>query len=247
MNSESAVEHGPALPLLHVDRGLAWREIALVVYEGLEMPTTTKSLLMTVAAVVLLGCDGDNRPPSDKGHSVLDAGDADGAAAGTGGSGLTGGTGGDGTADDAGGADVDAAAGPGTDAAVGDAGPVLPDAGGLDAFDGMCASSRWSTVSDACWGCWCTQCAASLNAATRRSMEIFECMFEKELLVNNAFELACEVRAGQQECVGTSTDDWNKLVTFDQCLMTLPPLFTFRHCETECGVTYPGDVCTRYP
>jgi len=206
----------------------------------------TKLLVLLLTAAVLLGCDSDDRPPSDVGSpadgSVPPTGGTGGA--GTGG-GSPGGTGG-GADDDAGSLGDDAGSANGTDAAAADAGPVLPDAG-VDAFDGMCANSRWSTVSDACWSCWCTTCAATLNVATRRSMEIFECMFDKDLLVGNAFELVCEARAGQQECVGTSTDDWNKLVSFDQCLMTLPPLLKFRHCETECGVTYPGDVCTRYP
>jgi hypothetical protein len=191
--------------------------------------------MVIVLAVEMLGSDSDDRPPSDVGSP------RDGSVP------PTGGAGGDGTGDDAGSLDADAAAASGKDAAAGDAGPVLPDGGGVDAFDGMCATSKWSTFSDACWSCWCTQCAATLNVATRRSMEIFECMFDKELLVNNLLELACEVRAGQQECVGTSTDDWNKLVSFDQCLMTLPPLLAFRHCDTECSTPYPGDVCARYP
>jgi hypothetical protein len=207
----------------------------------------TKFLLLLVTAALMLGCDSDEGPPTDAPGPGLATGGTGGAGTGGAAPPPAGGTGGEDSADDAGGADVDAAVVPTADAAVADAGPGLPDGGALDAFDGMCASSRWSHVSEACWSCWCTTCAASLNLATRRSMEIFECMFEEELLVNNFFELACEVRAAQQVCVDGSTADWDKLVTFDQCLMGLPPLGAFRHCETECGVTYPGDVCVRYP
>jgi hypothetical protein len=117
----------------------------------------------------------------------------------------------------------------------------------VDPFTGMCSSARWSHVSPACWSCWCGECAESLNAATRKSLEIFECMFEQKLLVNDLFELVCEVNAGQAECVDGATDDWDKLVAFDTCLMANATAPAFRACEAECEIDYPGDVCTRYP
>jgi hypothetical protein len=135
-------------------------------------------------------------------------------------------------------------------AAAGGTGTGAGGAPSVDPFNGMCSSARWSTVSPDCWSCWCSKCASSLNAATRRSLEIFECMREKKLLVNDNSQLQCEVRAGTKECVGSDTADWNKLVTFDECLFgALTPKATgeFRACDTTCGTTYSGDVCTRYP
>jgi hypothetical protein len=135
-----------------------------------------------------------------------------------------------------------------SDAATIDDAMTGPDAGGtIDDFNGMCEGARWSHVSDACWSCWCAQCGDSLNIATRRSMEIFECMFEKDQLVNDFFELTCEIRAGLADCVDGAMDDWDKLVAFDTCLMQTATFPAFRACEAECGVTYSGDVCTRYP
>jgi hypothetical protein len=121
-------------------------------------------------------------------------------------------------------------------AAPGDAGPL------------RCASARWSNVSPACWSCWCAACGDTLNETTPRSQEIFACMFEKDLLVNSLFELSCEVRAGQAECAPDGGSDWDKLVSFDTCLIfSLGAANDFRVCDTECGVSYTGDVCTRYP
>jgi hypothetical protein len=121
------------------------------------------------------------------------------------------------------------------------------DASTIDAYNGMCASARWSNVPQECWSCWCSKCATTLNAATRRSLEIFECMFDKELLVDDGFELLCEVKAGQTECVDGDTSDWDKLVAFDQCLIGMPTVSEFRACDAICKPPYPGDVCTRYP
>jgi hypothetical protein len=124
---------------------------------------------------------------------------------------------------------------------------AAPDADTLDAFNGACASARWSHVPPACWSCWCAQCADTLNVATRKSMEIFECMFDEQLLVNRTDELACEVRAGTKDCVNGANDDWSKLVQFDLCLMGKATAPAFRACDTECAVDYTGTVCTRYP
>jgi len=78
-------------------------------------------------------------------------------------------------------------------------------------------------------------------------MEIFECAVDKKLRVNDVFELLCEKRAGEKDCVNGATAEWQALITFDMCLMAKPTPPAFRACDTECGTPYPGDVCTRYP
>lgn len=117
----------------------------------------------------------------------------------------------------------------------------------IDAFNGDCTKARWANVSQTCWSCMCSACASTMNLANRKSMEIFECMVQKKLLVNQLVELTCEQRAGLKDCVNGATTEWNNLVTFDLCLMSAPNKTTFRACDTECGTPYPGDVCTRYP
>jgi hypothetical protein len=216
-----------------------------------------------MAIAVLMGCQGEGgdsvsgSPPAAGMGDVGGeggAGGVGGGASGTGGgqpidAGIAGHGGTGGEPLDAGGAGEGGAGGEvAPDASEVDAAePMLTDASTLDDYNGMCATARWSNVSPECWSCWCERCSDTLNAATRRSFEIFECMFDERLVVDDFLELLCEVRAAEQECVDGSTQDWDKLVAFDTCLIGMPTDTEFRACDTVCRTPYADDVCTRYP
>jgi hypothetical protein len=139
-----------------------------------------------------------------------------------------------------------------------DAGAPVADAAGAGAedsgppgpFTGDCSSSRWASVSDACWSCFCNTCKDSLNACNLDCVNGIACASENHTQVGVAADVPCEERAFTAVCL-TDPDAQavvGQLVSFDECLITAhKPPEQLRACEKECGVIYTGDVCQRFP
>jgi hypothetical protein len=133
---------------------------------------------------------------------------------------------------------------PGADAAgAEDSGPPGP-------FTGDCSSSRWASVSDTCWSCFCNSCKDSLNACNLECVNGIACASEKHTQVGVAADIPCEERAFTAACL-TDPDAQavvSQLVSFDECLIAAhKPPEQLRACEKECGFVYTGDVCQRFP
>jgi hypothetical protein len=131
-----------------------------------------------------------------------------------------------------------------------DAGDSGSDARPVDPFNGDCSSARWASVSDACWSCFCNRCKDALNGCNGECFKGAACAVDNHILVGVATELQCEVRAVSATCLKdeASRTAAGPLLQFDGCLINQhrDPEH-LRACEQECGVTYTGDVCERFP
>jgi hypothetical protein len=114
-------------------------------------------------------------------------------------------------------------------------------------FNGDCTTARWADVSDECWSCMCTACAAQLNACDETCVGVLNCGMQTGCLVNQASELLCEIRCVGNECLADAGAAAQPATNFDTCLIGAPKPSGFRACEDVCAIPYPGDVCTRYP
>jgi hypothetical protein len=77
-----------------------------------------------------------------------------------------------------------------------------------------------------------------------------ECGIEKHVLVGKVEEVACEVRAFSATCLNdpATSPQSDATTAFDVCLIGARlPSSMLRICEPECGLTYTGDVCERFP
>lgn len=134
-----------------------------------------------------------------------------------------------------------------------DAGAPLPESGPnptRNAYNADCTTANWSTSSDACWACMCGACAKTLNECDEGCVDLMQCALDKHVLVGKTTEVTCEVRGFAAACLTDpekqSHDD--AATAFDVCLIgARTPQSMLRICESECGITYTGDVCQRYP
>ena len=82
-------------------------------------------------------------------------------------------------------------------------------------------------------------------------MKGFECALEKDTLVGVADEIPCEIRATGVLCLTDAETQAGAaaLISFDTCLIARhqAPAQQLRACEQECGISYSGDVCQRFP
>lgn len=120
-----------------------------------------------------------------------------------------------------------------------------------DAFNGDCSSANWSPESnDACWACMCNTCATTLNQCNDACISLLDCGLTKHVIVGNAADLSCEIRAFTASCLDdpSTSSQSNAVTALDTCLIgahKAPEML--RACEAECGITYTGDVCQRFP
>lgn len=119
-----------------------------------------------------------------------------------------------------------------------------------DTFNGDCTTANWSTGSSACWACMCATCATTLNACNEDCTGLLACGLTKHVIVSDAADLACEGRAFTAECLQdpATSSQGNAVTALDLCLIgahKAPELL--RACESQCNITYTGDVCKRYP
>ncbi len=133
-----------------------------------------------------------------------------------------------------------------------DSGSHPTDGGGEGGgFKGDCKSKRWANVSDACWSCFCDKCETQTNTCGEDCFKVMQCANDKHALVGVGTELPCELRAFPALCLTdpASTAAAGPLLGFDTCLITKhdPAKEHLRACEAECGITYTGDVCKRFP
>jgi hypothetical protein len=141
----------------------------------------------------------------------------------------------------------------GTDAGVpvtDAAGDVAEDSGPPGPFTGDCSSSRWASVSDTCWSCFCKTCKETLNACNLDCVAGIACASANHTQVGVAADVPCEERAFQATCRTTPDAQAvvGQLVGFDECLIAAhKPPEQLRACEAECGIVYTGDVCQRFP
>jgi hypothetical protein len=128
---------------------------------------------------------------------------------------------------------------------------ATPEAGSIAAFNGNCKTARWVDVSDACWSCYCSTCEMQLDQCGAGCVKGIQCATDNKVLVGVEADLECESRAFTAAC---DTDPVimqaaSALYAFDACLITShdPAKDMIRSCEAECGTTYTGDVCQRFP
>ncbi len=120
-----------------------------------------------------------------------------------------------------------------------------------DSFNGDCTTANWSTQSaDACWTCMCNTCADTLNKCNDGCMSLLECGLDNHVIVGNAMDLQCEVRAFTATCLNdpATQSEASAVTSLDTCLIAshkAPEML--RACEAECGIKYTGDVCSRFP
>jgi hypothetical protein len=97
----------------------------------------------------------------------------------------------------------------------------------------------------------CGACKEQLDACGDGCMKGFECAIAKKTLVGVADEIPCEIRGTAVECMTDAETQAgaNALISFDACLIVRhqAPAQQLRACEQECGLTYSGDVCERFP
>lgn len=191
----------------------------------------SSALLLGFATMASVSCGSDESEPGGSGATS-----GTGAAAGAGASGGAGG----------GGASSSGASGGG---AGGEAGSGAAGGGAIDAFNGDCSSAKWADVSDACWACLCGGCGAELNACDETCMELFVCTGAESCWVGSGDQILCEIRCLGNSCItDANRAGAGPLTAFDGCLLGSPDKGSdFRLCEAECGLTYPGDVCERFP
>jgi hypothetical protein len=135
-----------------------------------------------------------------------------------------------------------------------DGGAPAPDAGPTrtrDAFNGDCTTANWSsTSSDACWACMCDACATTLNKCNDDCVDLMQCALDEHVLVGKTTEVTCEVRGFQATCLNdpATKSQADATTAFDVCLIaSRTPESMLRICEPECGLSYTGDVCQRFP
>ena len=140
------------------------------------------------------------------------------------------------------GTERDAAGGTKRDGAGTDGGPVP---------FGDCTAKNWGNTSDACWSCFCKKCATELDVCGPDCFKGVQCANDKHALVGVAGDLPCELRAFAALCLSDPVLQAasGPLLGFDTCLIAShdPATEHLRACEAECGVSYTGDVCARFP
>lgn len=117
-------------------------------------------------------------------------------------------------------------------------------------YTGDCTTARWMAVSDACWSCFCNRCRTETNNCNGDCANGVYCAAGKHVLVGEASQLSCELRGFAQVCLTDPTFQAGvgPLLQFDTCLIAQhQPPEQLRACEQECGMTYTGDVCERFP
>jgi hypothetical protein len=141
-----------------------------------------------------------------------------------------------------------------SNAETADASTPAPDAAPTrkaDPFNGDCTSANWSSgSSDACWACMCNTCAMTLNACNDGCISLLACGLDKHVIVGSAADLQCEIRAFTASCLDdpSTSSQANAVTALDTCLIgSHKPPEMLRACEAECGITYTGDVCQRFP
>ena len=131
-----------------------------------------------------------------------------------------------------------------------------PDAGTTtrtpDAYNSDCSTANWGkdAASDACWACMCGACAETLNKCDRDCLGLVQCALDEHVLVGDVSQLQCEVRGFGETCVTADSPQASvtAVTSFDTCLITSHKApEQLRACEAECGITYTGDVCERFP
>lgn len=118
------------------------------------------------------------------------------------------------------------------------------------AFNGDCTTANWTGVSAECWSCMCGKCQSQLSACNEDCMAAMQCGLDNHVLVGSAAEISCEIRAFTATCEQdpASQAQASAILAFDGCLINSHKAPEhLRGCESECGTTYTGDVCTRFP